>query len=127
MILKMQQALLYLQQIEQLPQATGKVGYAIYKNITILNNATKEFRQMQNDLIKKYGQNNSINEQSPNWQKFVQELKPLLDIECDVNLFQISEDEIYNEVFTPQDYFVLHEIVVKKENSADKSKQDQSK
>ena len=127
MILKMQQALLYLQQIEQLPQATGKVGYAIYKNITILTNATKEFRQMQNDLIKKYGQNNSINEQSPNWQKFVQELKPLLDIECDVNLFQISEDEIYNEVFTPQDYFVLHEIVVKKEDSADKSKQDQSK
>lgn len=127
MILKMQQALLYLQQIEQLPQATGKVGYAIYKNITILNNATKEFRQMQNDLIKKYGQNNSINEKSPNWQKFVQELKPLLDIECDVNLFQISEDEIYNEVFTPQDYFVLHEIVVKKEDSADKSKQDQSK
>lgn len=127
MILKMQQALLYLQQIEQLPQATGKVGYAIYKNITILSNATKEFRQMQNDLIKKYGQNNSINEQSPNWQKFVQELKPLLDIECDVNLFQISEDEIYNEVFTPQDYFVLHEIVVKKEDSADKSKQDQSK
>ena len=127
MILKMQQALLYLQQIEQLPQATGKVGYAIYKNITILNNATKEFRQMQNDLIKKYGQNNSINEQSPNWQKFVQELKPLLDIECDVNLFQISEDEIYNEVFTPQDYFVLHEIIVKKEDSADKSKQDQSK
>lgn len=124
MILKMQQALLYLQQIEQLPQATGKVGYAIYKNITILSNATKEFRQMQNDLIKKYGQNNSINEQSPNWQKFVQELKPLLDIECDVNLFQISEDEIYNEVFTPQDYFVLHEIVVKKEDSADKSKQD---
>ena len=108
MILKMQQALLYLQQIEQLPQATGKVGYAIYKNITILSNATKEFRQMQNDLIKKYGQNNSINEQSPNWQKFVQELKPLLDIECDVNLFQIPEDEIYNEVFTPQDYFVLH-------------------
>lgn len=127
MILKMQQALLYLQQIEQLPQATGKVGYAIYKNITILNNATKEFRQMQNDLIKKYGENNSINEKSPNWQKFVQELKPLLDIECDVNLFQISEDEIYNEVFTPQDYFVLHEIVVKKEDSADKSKQDQSK
>lgn len=127
MILKMQQALLYLQQIERLPQATGKVGYAIYKNITILNNATKEFRQMQNDLIKKYGQNNSINEKSPNWQKFVQELKPLLDIECDVNLFQISEDEIYNEVFTPQDYFVLHEIVVKKEDSADKSKQDQSK
>lgn len=127
MILKMQQALWYLQQIEQLPQATGKVGYAIYKNITILSNATKEFRQMQNDLIKKYGQNNSINEQSPNWQKFVQELKPLLDIECDVNLFQISEDEIYNEVFTPQDYFVLHEIVVKKEDSADKSKQDQSK
>lgn len=127
MILKMQQALLYLQQIEQLPQATGKVGYAIYKNITILSNATKEFRQMQNDLIKKYGQNNSINKQSPNWQKFVQELKPLLDIECDVNLFQISEDEIYNEVFTPQDYFVLHEIVVKKEDSADKSKQDQSK
>lgn len=127
MILKMQQALLYLQQIGQLPQATGKVGYAIYKNITILSNATKEFRQMQNDLIKKYGQNNSINEQSPNWQKFVQELKPLLDIECDVNLFQISEDEIYNEVFTPQDYFVLHEIVVKKEDSADKSKQDQSK
>lgn len=127
MILKMQQALLYLQQIEQLPQATGKVGYAIYKNITILNNATKEFRQMQNDLIKKYGQNDSINEKSPNWQKFVQELKPLLDIECDVNLFQISEDEIYNEVFTPQDYFVLHEIVVKKEDSADKSKQDQSK
>ena len=127
MILKMQQALLYLQQIGQLPQATGKVGYAIYKNITILSNATKEFRQMQTDLIKKYGQNNSINEQSPNWQKFVQELKPLLDIECDVNLFQISEDEIYNEVFTPQDYFVLHEIVVKKEDSADKSKQDQSK
>ena len=127
MILKMQQALWYLQQIEQLPQATGKVGYAIYKNITILSNATKEFRQMQNDLIKKYGQNNSINEQSPNWQKFVQELKPLLDIECDINLFQISEDEIYNEVFTPQDYFVLHEIVVKKEDSADKSKQDQSK
>ena len=127
MILKMQQALLYLQQIEQLPQATGKVGYAIYKNITILNNATKEFRQMQNDLIKKYGQNDSINEKSPNWQKFVQELKPLLDIECDVNLFQISENEIYNEVFTPQDYFVLHEIVVKKEDSADKSKQDQSK
>ena len=127
MILKMQQALLYLQQIEQLPQATGKVGYAIYKNITILSNATKEFRQMQNDLIKKYGQNNSINEKSPNWQKFVQELKPLLDIECDVNLFQISEDEIYNEVFTPQDYFVLHEIVVKKEDSTDKSKQDQSK
>lgn len=124
MILKMQQALLYLQQIEQLPQATGKVGYAIYKNITILNNATKEFRQMQNDLIKKYGQNNSINEYSPNWQKFVQELKPLLDIECDVNLFQISEDEIYNEVFTPQNYFVLHEIVVKKEDAADKSKQD---
>ena len=103
-----------------MPPATGKVGYAIYRNIALLETATKEFQKMRDDLIIKYGENNRISEDSPNFGKFITELTPLLEIECEVSFFMIDEDEMYNEALSSRDYLVLQDLIVKpKEDDAD--------
>ena len=113
MKLQMEQAMQYLMMLSNMPAATGKVGYAIYRNISLLADATKEFQKMRDDLINKYGDDGKINEKSPNFGKFITELTPLLEIECEVSFFMIDEDEMYSEALSSQDYFVLKEILVK--------------
>lgn len=113
MKIRMDKAVEYLMLLNQMPPVTGKVGYAIYRNINLLDSATKEFQKMRNDLIEKYGEDGSINQNSPNFQKFVEELDPLLEIECDVDFFMIDEDEMYNDALSYKDYMVLEQILVK--------------
>ena len=113
MTIKMEQAMQYLAVLRNMPSATGKVGYAIYRNISLLDSATKEFQKMQDDLIMKYGENGRINQDSPNFADFLTELTPLLDIECEVNLFMIDEDDMYNDALSYKDYLVLQELIVK--------------
>lgn len=113
MVIKMEQAMQYLMVLRNMPPATGKVGYAIYRNISLLDSATKEFQKMQDDLIMKYGENGRVNQDSPNFGIFITELTPLLDIECEVNLFMIDEDEMYNDALSYKDYLVLQELIVK--------------
>lgn len=113
MKLKMEQALQYLRALQKMPPATGKVGYAIYRNISLLDSATKEFQKMRDDLIIKYGEDNRISEDSPNFGKFITELTPLLEIECEVSFFMIDEDEMYNEALSSRDYLVLQDLIVK--------------
>lgn len=113
MTLKMEQAVQYLTLLKKLPPATGKVGYAIYRNISLLEQATKEFLRMHDDLIHKYGNAGKINRDSPNFGTFITELTPLLDIECEVSFFMIDEDEMYNDALSYRDYLVLNEFIVK--------------
>lgn len=113
MKIKMSQAVQYLMNLRKIPATTGKVGYSIYRNISLLESATKEFQKMQEDLILKYGENGEISQDSPNFDKYVEEIKVLLNLDCDVNMFLIDEDEMYNETLSSSDYLILHNIIVK--------------
>lgn len=119
MTLKMEQAFQYLRALQDMPPATGKVGYAIYRNIALLEAATKEFQKMRDDLIIKYGSDNKISNDSPNFGKFLTELTPLLEIECEVSFFTIDEDDMYNEALSTKDYLILKNLIVKPKPEAD--------
>ena len=113
MKLNMDKATQYLSALKTMPPVTGKVGYAIYRNITLLDAATKEYRMMRDELINKYGSGGMITKESPNFTQFLEELAPLVSIECDVDFFTIDADELYNDALSSNDYFVLQEIAVR--------------
>lgn len=82
----------------------GKVGYAAARNTRMLNNAIVEYIERRNALIRKYGDSvkdengkvqppTGISVNSPNFDKFYEELEPFAIIEHEVDIMKIKYDE----------------------------------
>ena len=93
---------MYVTQLTQLaPKTTGKLGYAIAKNLRVLNNELVEYRKIKDDTIKQFGELSEsgyyqIKTDSPAFSEFVKEMKQYDDIISDVNLIMVNPEDIYN-------------------------------
>ena len=99
----------------------GILGYAIYKNLRILQNECEDFNKMRDNLIKKYGAEKdgtySIDTKDEKaYTSFIKEIEPLLKIEIEINFFQVDRDEfdkLYCSGLSTKDYLLLEKILVK--------------
>lgn len=109
--------------INKFQDVTGKLAYAMAKNRRILSEHMKDFEEVRNELVKKYGSEDEngnifINRDSENYQAFVDEIVPILNILVDVDLFQLDKDEFelpYCETATMNDYSLIEAVFVKQD------------
>ena len=103
---------------------TGKLAYALAKNRRLLSEHLKDFEEVKSGLIKKYGTedengNIAVSPDSENYNAFLEEIVPVLNIAVDVDLFQLDKDEFelpYCENATMNDYSLIEAVFVKQEN-----------
>lgn len=80
------------------------VGYAAARNTRILTEAVREFTQIQNVLIRKYGEQltdndgNEVDEialsfDSDNFPDFIEEIRPYAEIEQEINLIALKYEQ----------------------------------
>lgn len=85
-------------------EVNGKFGYAVARNIRELTNSLKEYTQIKNELIVKYGEQKgnefSLSANSEGFKAFQNELKSYADIEHDVPIMRIEAEEIYGSTLT---------------------------
>ena len=104
--LKNSQMTLMRQQLEPLLPQRNKIGYIVARNYRVLSNALIEYDTFKRELIQKYGTVDrdkdgvdlgtiSLKLDSPNFQKFCDELSPLNEVEQEVDLMMAKfEDTI---------------------------------
>ena len=85
-------------------KVTGKLGYAVARNIRELSMSLSEYTGIKNDLITKYGENNGkeiiLSVESENYKKYQDEIKEYSNIEHDVNIMLVEPEEIYKSTLT---------------------------
>ena len=72
-----------------------KVSWAIAKNLRLLKDAVTDIEAARTTLIKKYvpeGQD-SIDDRSPNWAKFITDIQTLMAIQIDINIVAVEVDD----------------------------------
>ena len=85
-------------------KVSGKLGYAVARNIRELSTSLSEYTGIKNTLITKYGENNGkeiiLSVESENYKKYQDEIKEYSDIEHDINIMLVEPDEIYKSTLT---------------------------
>lgn len=79
--------------LSRLSEVRGKFGWYIYRNSKILTEASAEAVRIRDDAIRKYGKDDSISPDSENWDKYLAEVTPVMQIEQDVALVRMPRAE----------------------------------
>lgn len=108
--IQMSNNLLYLNKIAN--KTKGKLAYAIARNIRKISNEVCEFEKIRNDLIAKYGTADengisSIKANTDAYDKFLKEIEEYIYIEHDVDIYKISEEEIFKSDLTANEILWL--------------------
>ena len=89
---------------------TGKLGYACARNLRKLIDANKEYMEIRDKLLAKYGKPEGQGRYSfepEQAQKFMEELQEYSNIEHDVDVFQVDEDIFYSGNLTTKEMYIL--------------------
>ena len=105
LILKNNEVDYYLTVLKSISKdVSGKLGYAVARNIREFNNSLKEYTQFKNELIVKYGEQKgnefSLSQNSEKYKDFQNELKPLAEIEHDVPIMFVNAEDVYSSCLT---------------------------
>lgn len=113
-----------LNTLNKFTSITGKLGYGISKTRKNILQELEPFEEQRKILIKKYGEKNEetgeikIDTSSENFQKFLEELKPLLEIELEISFWQITQEQFDNNesLFASEanvnDYDILQDLFI---------------
>lgn len=86
------------------PKVTGKLGYAVARNMRNLSNSLTEYIERKNSLIIKYGAEIngeiSLNKSDENYKLFLNEIKEFSDIEHDIDIMKVAPNDIYNSTLS---------------------------
>lgn len=90
----------------------GKLAYGVARNIRKLTNELTEYEEIKNNYIMEHGTESedgrfSIDLKSEEYKKFLEFIKEFLLIEHDVDIFMISEEEIFNSDLTADEILSL--------------------
>lgn len=101
-------------------KATGKLGYAVSRNMRKLANENVEFMQIKNELINKYGKEYtdesgisqiSIKFGTDEYNKFMDEIKEYGEITHDVDIYMIDETELYSSTLNANEMMSIDFMV----------------
>ena len=90
----------------------GKLAYCVARNIRKLTNELIEFENIKNEYICKHGTETedgrySIEINSDEYKNFLEFIKDFISIEHDVDIFMVSEEDIYNSDLTADEILSL--------------------
>lgn len=92
-----------LENLKPLLSRRDKIGYAAARNFRFLSQTLTEYFSIRNDLIRRYGtemtgeggtKSVGIHVNSPEFQKFCDELAPFNEMEHEVELMTVRFDEV---------------------------------
>lgn len=113
-----------MESLMKFQEQTGKTGYAIMRNIRILQPNLEDFEKVRLNLFKKYGTTNddgnnySISKESENYDEFIKEYEELLNIEADIELYQIDASDVKLQCAdnaSVKDYMIVSQLISKAE------------
>ncbi|MCD8208538.1 MAG: hypothetical protein LUD72_11415 [Bacteroidales bacterium] len=81
---------------------TGKLGYAIARNLRLLKTEATEYIQLRSELFQKYGIQNGSQWRIPpeNIEEYIKELGDIPSIDHEVNVFKVSEEDFVSGSLT---------------------------
>lgn len=116
--------------------ASGATGYAIYRNIRILENEIKDYDKVIDNALNKYGKKTEdgrvyIDEKDEkSMKKFTKEVDPVASLEVDVDFYQIPKEDFempYCATATPAQYALIEEVCVLPEKREISESSDEKK
>lgn len=99
---------------------TGRLGYAIARNRRKLIDESKEYMDIREEILKKYGNENGEGQYYIPKEKtadFSNEISEYSGIEHDVDVFQVSEDEFMSGDLDSNQMFTLDWMIAPKKES----------
>ena len=125
--------------LNKLTDITGKLGYAISKTRKQVATELAPFEEQRELLIKKYGEENKetgqirIYPSSDKFKDFIKQIQPLAEIELQIPFWQVTQEEfdnnesLFNSNANVNDFDILAELFIAKEEDKDKTKEQQVK
>ena len=93
----------------------GSAGLKIARNKRMIDDELKEYYERKQELFKKYGTEEGdilkIDRDSENYPLFMEELKPLMDMEVDFNFRKLMEQELIESGMTSAQMSLIWEMV----------------
>lgn len=116
--------------------ASGPTGYAIYRNIRILENEVKDYEKVINDALNEFGKKSEdgrvyIDEKDTEAiKKFTEKVDPIAVLEVNVDLYQIPKDDFimpYCATATPSQYALIEDFLVLPEKEEENKDEESNK
>lgn len=116
--IEMLNRLTYLQSISS--KVTGKLGFAVAKNMRRIADECQDFIKIKDDLVRKYGTmtedgNLVIQQNSESYSKFMDELKVYTDLQCDVDIYSVDEKELWESELNADEMLLIEFMVIENE------------
>lgn len=104
-------------------KVTGKLGYAVAKNMRKIANELVEFENIKNEYICKHGKKNkngtfSIDNGSEEYRAFLDYIEEFVNIEHEVDIFKINEEELSKSDLTAEEMLNLEFMIKNNEETA---------
>ena len=112
---------IYVRSLEKISdKVTGKLAYAVAKNLRKMTNELVEYQNMNNETIAKYGTLDdqgrySIRIDSEEYLKYYKDMKDIQDMECDIDIQMVSPDVIENSELNAQEILAI-DFMITEEN-----------
>lgn len=107
---------LYITLSEIADKTSGLTGYAVARNLRILRDELTEYRAKKRELFQEYGQEKDgtfyIMKESPNFQKYEEEIRVYDEISADVDLMKVTGEELAKTELTGEQMFFLIDYMV---------------
>lgn len=101
-------------------KVTGKLGYAVARNIRKIIDECQDFLKIKDELVHKYGTEDEngnivIKQNTEEYENFIEELQVYSDIQCDVDIFKVNEEELWNSALNANEMLSI-EFMIDTEN-----------
>lgn len=112
--IKMNLCLNFLKSIST--NVTGKLGYAVAKNMRKIANELVEFENIKNEYICEHGKKDengifSIEKDSDEYKAFLDYIEEFANIEHEVDIFEIDEEELEKSTLTAEEMLNLEFMI----------------
>jgi len=102
-------------------KTTGKLGYAIARNLRKLSEELVEYQKLKDKAIIKHGTKNEngssvIEVGSEAFEKYVNEMKEYMSISHDVDIFFVTENEVINSDLNGKEMLAI-DFMIRKDNA----------
>lgn len=103
-------------------ETRGVVGFAVARNMRYFEQSLTEYTNIKNELIKKNGQENDkgdwfIAPNTDGYANFSREIQQYNKIEIDIEVMQVTQQELIDSGLTGDAMFVLDSFMVKDEET----------
>ncbi len=107
----------YLDSLQSIAEkVTGRLGYAVSRNMRKLTSENIEFLQIRNDLLNKYGtvaidedgiERISVNKGTDAYDEFMKEITEYTSISHDIDICMVDEKDIYTSSLNAKEMMAI--------------------